>query len=244
MILSGPVCPAVGAHGFVLVSRRRSSSRKMKYRRKNTAKQADASAGAGRRPGPGHSVRRRASFWRMTGNMNECPPGFRLFSRGSYSMGRSKHNILGSLLAWGSSEIVDSVACCDVSYLFAVIRSCVCYVRRLLEATARWAALSSLFLRYYIKVPYFILAKGSPHEGGNMINKVLATSLRYVGETERQRLGSLSEGGGWCGWRPSSSSNFSARAFELVLFIEIGRAVPCRAIRGKSISFNSTLPPS
>ena len=27
---------------------------------------------------------------------------------------------------------------------------------------------------HHIKVPYFILAKGSPHEGGNMINKVLA----------------------------------------------------------------------
>ena len=30
---------------------------------------------------------------------------------------------------------------------------------------------------YHIKVPYFILAKGSPHEGGNMINKVLAIIL-------------------------------------------------------------------
>ena len=28
-----------------------------------------------------------------------------------------------------------------------------------------------------MKVPYFILAKGSPHEGGNMINKVLAIIL-------------------------------------------------------------------
>ena len=34
---------------------------------------------------------------------------------------------------------------------------------------------------YYIKVPYFILAKGSPHEGENMINKVLATILYISG---------------------------------------------------------------
>ena len=34
---------------------------------------------------------------------------------------------------------------------------------------------------YYIKVQYFILAKGSPHEGGNMINKVLAIILYISG---------------------------------------------------------------
>ena len=32
-----------------------------------------------------------------------------------------------------------------------------------------------------MKVPYFILAKGSPHEGGNMINKVLAISFCISG---------------------------------------------------------------
>ena len=37
----------------------------------------------------------------------------------------------------------------------------------------------SLSNSYYIKVPYCILAKGSPHEGGNMINKVLAT-ISYI----------------------------------------------------------------
>ena len=34
---------------------------------------------------------------------------------------------------------------------------------------------------YYVKVPYFILAKGSPHEGGNMLNKVLAIILYMSG---------------------------------------------------------------
>ena len=34
---------------------------------------------------------------------------------------------------------------------------------------------------YYIKVPYVILAKGSPHEEGNMINKVLAIILYMSG---------------------------------------------------------------
>ena len=34
---------------------------------------------------------------------------------------------------------------------------------------------------YYIKVPYLILAKGSPHEGGNMINKVLAIIVYISG---------------------------------------------------------------
>ena len=34
---------------------------------------------------------------------------------------------------------------------------------------------------YYIKVPYLILAKGSPHEGGNMIKQVLAICLYMSG---------------------------------------------------------------
>ena len=34
---------------------------------------------------------------------------------------------------------------------------------------------------YYIKVPFFILAKRSPHEVGNMINKVLAIILYISG---------------------------------------------------------------
>ena len=48
--------------------------------------------------------------------------------------------------------------------------------------------------------------------------------------------------GGWYGWKPSSSSNFSVRAFRAYPLIEIRQTVPCRAIRGNSISVNSTLP--
>ena len=40
-----------------------------------------------------------------------------------------------------------------------------------------------------------------------------------------------------------SSSNLSTRAFRACPLVEIGRTVPCRAIRGNSISVNSTLPP-
>ena len=32
-----------------------------------------------------------------------------------------------------------------------------------------------------MKVPYVIIAKGSPHEGGNMISKVLAIMLYMSG---------------------------------------------------------------
>ena len=39
----------------------------------------------------------------------------------------------------------------------------------------------SLSSIYCIKVPYLILAKGSPHEGGNMINKVLAIIVYMSG---------------------------------------------------------------
>ena len=49
--------------------------------------------------------------------------------------------------------------------------------------------------------------------------------------------------GGWCGWKPSLSSDLSIRAFRAHPLIEIRQAVPCRAIRGKNISVNSTLPP-
>ena len=40
-----------------------------------------------------------------------------------------------------------------------------------------------------------------------------------------------------------SSSNFSIRVFRADPLVEIRQAVPCRAIRGDSISVNSTLPP-
>ena len=41
-----------------------------------------------------------------------------------------------------------------------------------------------------------------------------------------------------------SSSNFSIRAFRAYPLVEIEQTVPCRAIRGNSLSVNSTLPPS
>ena len=49
--------------------------------------------------------------------------------------------------------------------------------------------------------------------------------------------------GGWYGWKPSSSSIFSIRAFRVYPLIEIRLPVPCRTTRGSSISVNSTLPP-
>ena len=52
------------------------------------------------------------------------------------------------------------------------------------------------------------------------------------------------KGKGRCGRKPSSSSNFSIRAFRAYPLIEIIQAAPCRAIRGNSISVNSTLPRS
>ena len=44
--------------------------------------------------------------------------------------------------------------------------------------------------------------------------------------------------------KPSSSSNFSTRAFRACPLVEITQTVPCPAIRGNGISVNSTLPPS
>ena len=41
-----------------------------------------------------------------------------------------------------------------------------------------------------------------------------------------------------------SSSNFSIRAFRAYPLVEIRRTVPCRAIRGSSISVSSIIPPS
>ena len=72
---------------------------------------------------------------------------------------------------------------------------------------------------------------------------------------ERMNLPALLAGlpkGGWDGWKPSSSSNFSNRAFRARIYklysfefplVETRQTVPCRAIRGNSISVNSTLPP-
>ena len=44
--------------------------------------------------------------------------------------------------------------------------------------------------------------------------------------------------GGWYGWKPLIELTFLYSSF-----IEIGQTAPCRAIRGDSISVNSTLPP-
>ena len=48
--------------------------------------------------------------------------------------------------------------------------------------------------------------------------------------------------GGRCGWEPSSSSNFSIRAFRAYPLHEIRQAVLHGAVRGSSISVSSTLP--
>ena len=50
--------------------------------------------------------------------------------------------------------------------------------------------------------------------------------------------------GGWYGWKPSSSSNFSIRAFQVFSLIELRQTVPCRAVRADSISINRIIPPS
>ena len=47
--------------------------------------------------------------------------------------------------------------------------------------------------------------------------------------------------GGWYGWKPSSSSDLSIRAFRAYPLVEFRQTGPCRAIRGTSISV--TLPP-
>ena len=54
----------------------------------------------------------------------------------------------------------------------------------------------------------------------------------------------LFQKGGWYNYRPSSSSNFSIRAFRAYPLVEIRQTILYRAIRGSSISVSSTLPPS
>ena len=49
--------------------------------------------------------------------------------------------------------------------------------------------------------------------------------------------------GGWYGWKPLSSSNFSIRAFRAQPLIETRQMAPRLAIRGNGISVNSTRPP-
>ena len=49
--------------------------------------------------------------------------------------------------------------------------------------------------------------------------------------------------GGWCGWKPSSSSDLSIRVVRAYPLFEVRQTVPCRAIRGSSISVDSAPPP-
>ena len=49
---------------------------------------------------------------------------------------------------------------------------------------------------------------------------------------------------GWYGWKPSSSSNFSTRAFRAYPLIEMRQITLYRAIRADGISVNIILPPS
>ena len=53
----------------------------------------------------------------------------------------------------------------------------------------------------------------------------------------------ISRKAGWYGWKPTSSSTLSIRAFRAYPLIWIRRTVPCRAIRGSNISVKGTLPP-
>ena len=54
--------------------------------------------------------------------------------------------------------------------------------------------------------------------------------------------GSRRKGAG-CGWKPSSSSNISIRAFRAYPLVEIRQTVPCRAIRGKQYLSQQYHPP-
>ena len=50
--------------------------------------------------------------------------------------------------------------------------------------------------------------------------------------------------GGGCGWKPSSSSNFSARAVRAHPLVEIKQTVPCRAILRRQYLSQQYPPPS
>ena len=82
------------------------------------------------------------------------------------------------------------------------------------------------------KWPYAPVRQG--HPGGRHVPA--------SGSRGPQARGRFRKGGRY-GWKPSSSSNFSIRAFRAYPPIEIRQTVPCRAIRGNSISVNRTLPP-
>ena len=59
----------------------------------------------------------------------------------------------------------------------------------------------------------------------------------------RAAQGPSIEKGGWYGWKPSSSSNFSIRAFRVVSLTEAKRTVLYRAIRANRISIKQYHPP-
>ena len=66
------------------------------------------------------------------------------------------------------------------------------------------------------------------------------TKVRLLREAIRRGV----RKGGWYGWKPSSSSNFSIRAFRVYVLTEIRQALLCRALRAESISVDSILPTS
>ena len=79
-------------------------------------------------------------------------------------------------------------------------------------------------------------AQGVPRKGG-MIWK-----LKAANDPWKWLKSGACRKGGWYGWKPSSSFNFWIRAFRACPIVETRQAAPSRAIRGNSISVNSTLP--
>ena len=73
---------------------------------------------------------------------------------------------------------------------------------------------------------------------GFLISALYRLSLRH------SQLDVQESEGGWCGWKPSSNSSCSIRLVRAYYLIESRQAVLYRAIRGSSISVNSTLPTS
>ena len=92
---------------------------------------------------------------------------------------------------------------------------------------------------FVFQLTRFAEQSGSIDSGGP--NSTQYSCTRRDPACAAPHAGPASEG---YGWKPSSNSNFSIRAFRACPLIEIRQTVPCRAIRGNSISVNGTLPPS
>ena len=75
----------------------------------------------------------------------------------------------------------------------------------------------------------------------NLPTKIIPAKICWIGYWQVYPPPLFREGG-WYGWKSSSSSNLSIRVVRADPLIEIGQAVPCRAIRGNSILVNGTLP--